>query len=195
MIDIARDPRWGRIAESLGEDPYLASTLAAAMVRGFQGASFADAASMAACAKHFVGYGAAEAGRDYNSAWIPEILLRDVYLPPFHAARDAGVATFMTAFNTLNGVPATGNRFLLREILRGEWKFDGLVVSDYEAITEMIRHGYARDARDAARKAADAGVDMEMVSTAYYAIPEVAGGRRRGEHRRRSTTPCATFCA
>ena len=169
MIDIARDPRWGRVAESLGEDPRLNGTLAAAMVRGFQGSGLADAASVAACAKHFVGYGAAEAGRDYNSAWIPEILLREVYLPPFQAARDAGVATFMTAFNTLNGVPATGNRFLLRDILRTEWKYDGVVVSDYEAVTEMIRHGYARDARDAARKAAGAGVDMEMVSTAYFA--------------------------
>ncbi len=169
MIDIARDPRWGRVAESLGEDPRLDSTLAAAMVRGFQGAGLADAASVAACAKHFVGYGAAEAGRDYNSAWIPEILLREVYLPPFQAVRDAGVATFMTAFNTLNGVPATGNRFLLRDILRTEWRYDGVVVSDYEAVTEMIRHGYARDAREAARKAAGAGVDMEMVSTAYFA--------------------------
>ena len=168
MIDIARDPRWGRVAESLGEDPRLGGTLAAAMVRGFQGTGLADAASVAACAKHFVGYGAAEAGRDYNSAWIPEILLREVYLPPFQAARDAGVATFMTAFNTLNGVPATGNRFLLRDILRTEWKYDGVVVSDYEAVTEMIRHGYARDAREAARKAAGAGVDMEMVSTAYF---------------------------
>ena len=169
MIDIARDPRWGRVAESLGEDPRLGGTLATAMVRGFQGSGLADATSVAACAKHFVGYGAAEAGRDYNSAWIPEILLREVYLPPFQAALDAGVATFMTAFNTLNGVPATGNRFLLRDILRSAWKYDGVVVSDYEAITEMIRHGYARDARDAARKAAGAGVDMEMVSTAYFA--------------------------
>jgi beta-glucosidase len=169
MVDIARDPRWGRIAESLGEDPRLASAMAAAMVRGFQGSSLEDASSVAACAKHFAGYGAAEAGRDYNSAWIPEILLREVYLPPFQAARDAGVATFMTSFNTLNGVPATGNRFLLRDILRKEWKYGGMVVSDYEAVTEMIRHGYARDARDAARKAAGAGVDMEMVSTAYFA--------------------------
>ena len=168
MVDIARDPRWGRVAESLGEDPRLGGTLAAAMVRGFQGSGLADAASVAACAKHFAGYGAAEAGRDYNSAWIPEILLREVYLPPFHAARDAGVATFMTSFNTLNGVPATGNRFLLREILRDEWHYDGVVVSDYEAVTEMIRHGYAADARDAARKAVNAGVDMEMVSTSYF---------------------------
>jgi beta-glucosidase len=168
MMDISRDPRWGRVAESLGEDPRLASTLAAAMVRGFQGASLSDPQSVAACAKHFAGYGAAEAGRDYNSVWIPEILLREVYLPPFRAALDAGVATFMTAFNTLNGVPATGNPFLLRQILRDEWHYDGMVVSDYEAVTEMIRHGYAADAREAARKAINAGVDMEMVSTAYY---------------------------
>jgi beta-glucosidase len=168
MIDIARDPRWGRVAESLGEDPLLASTLAKAMVRGFQGSSLADAASVAACAKHFAGYGAAEAGRDYNSAWIPEILLRDVYLEPFRAAVDAGVATFMTSFNTLNGVPATANRFLLRRVLRDEWKFPGLVVSDYEAVIEMIKHGYARDRRDAARLAATAGIDMEMVSTSYF---------------------------
>src|SRR5215831_2182636 len=168
MIDIARDPRWGRVAESLGEDPYLGSVLATAMVRGFQGNSLADPASLAACAKHFAAYGAAEAGRDYNSAWVPEILLRDVYLPPFRAALDAGVATFMTAFNTLNGIPATGNRFLLRDVLRGEWKYDGMVVSDYEAVTNMIPHGFARDPRDAALKAISAGVDMEMVSTTYF---------------------------
>lgn len=168
MVDIARDPRWGRVAESLGEDPYLGSVLAAAMVRGFQGKSLAGGASIAACAKHFAGYGGAEAGRDYNSVWIPEILLREVYLRPFQAARDAGVATFMTAFNTLNGIPATGNRFLLHDILRSEWNYDGMVVSDYNAVTEMIPHGYAADAADAAREAVTAGVDMEMVSTAYY---------------------------
>jgi len=168
MIDIARDPRWGRIAESAGEDPYLASLLAEAIVKGFQGASLTDPSVVAACAKHYAGYGAAEGGRDYNSTWIPEILLRDVYLQPFHAARNAGVATFMTSFNALNGVPATGNRFLLRDILRGEWKYDGMVVSDYTAVTEMIAHGYARDAADAARKSATAGVDMEMVSTTFF---------------------------
>ncbi|HEY2012898.1 MAG TPA: glycoside hydrolase family 3 N-terminal domain-containing protein, partial [Bryobacteraceae bacterium] len=168
MVDIARDPRWGRVMEGLGEDPYLASKLAAAMVRGFQGRALDDPASIAACAKHFAGYGAVEAGRDYNSAWIPEILLREVYLPAFQAARDAGVATFMTSFNTLNGVPATGNRFLLHDVLRDEWKYDGMVVSDYTAVTEMILHGFARDPRDAARKAATAGVDMEMVSTTYF---------------------------
>ncbi len=168
MSDIARDPRWGRVAEGLGEDPYLAGKLVAAMVRGFQGESLEAQGSIAACAKHFAGYGAAEGGRDYNSAWIPEVLLREVYLPPFRAARDAGVASFMTAFNTLNGVPATSNRFLLRDILRGEWKYDGLVVSDYNAVMEMIAHGVARDGSDAAREAVNAGVDMEMVSTAYH---------------------------
>jgi beta-glucosidase len=168
MLDITRDPRWGRIAETLGEDPYLAGVLGAAMIRGFQGASLDDPGSLAACAKHYVGYGAAEGGRDYNSTWIPEILLRDVYLRPFRAARDNGVATIMTAFNALNGVPATGNRFAVRQILRDEWKFDGVVVSDYQAVTEMMQHGYAADARDAARKALGAGVDMEMVSTSYF---------------------------
>ena len=179
MVDIARDPRWGRIAESPGEDPYVAGVVGAAMVRGFQGGSLLDASSMAACVKHFAGYGAAEAGRDYNSAWIPEILLRDVYLPPFRASLAAGAETLMTAFNTLNGVPATGDAFLLRKILRGEWKFDGTVVSDYEAVTEMVPHGYAADNRDAAREAVRAGVDMEMVSTAYhdYLKSLVAGGQ------------------
>jgi beta-glucosidase len=167
MVDIARDPRWGRIAESPGEDPYVGEIVAAAVVRGFQGASLNDPTSVAACVKHFAGYGAAEAGRDYNSAWIPELLLRDVYLPPFHAALNAGAATLMTAFNTLNGVPATGNAFLIRDILRGEWKFSGVVVSDYTAIQEMVLHGYATEARDAARVALRAGIDMEMVSTAY----------------------------
>ena len=168
MIDIARDPRWGRVAESLGEDPYLASVYADAMVRGFQTESLSAPSALAATAKHYVGYGAVEAGREYNSAWIPEILLRDVYLPPFRAARDAGVATFMTGFNALNGVPASGNQFTLRQILRGEWNYDGTVVSDYTSIPEMIQHGYASDASDAARKAVLAGVDMEMVSTTYF---------------------------
>ena len=168
MLDIARDPRWGRIAESPGEDPYVALVAAAAMVRGFQGASLDDPSSLASCAKHFAGYGAAEGGRDYNSAWIPEGLLRDVYLPPFRAALDAGAATVMTAFEALNGVPATGDPFLLRQILRNEWRFNGMVVSDYEALTNMIPHGFVATPRDAAREALRAGVDMEMVSTTYY---------------------------
>ena len=164
MVDIARDPRWGRIAESPGEDLYVASMMGTAMVRGFQGAALNDPSSVAACLKHYAGYGAAEAGRDYNSAWIPEGLLRGVYLRPFQASLAAGAATVMTAFNTLNGVPATGNPFLLRQILRGEWKFEGMVVSDYNAIAELVPHGYASDHRDAARLALKAGVDMEMVS-------------------------------
>lgn len=168
MMDIARDPRWGRIAESLGEDPYLAGVLAAAMVRGFQGDALDAHDSIAACAKHYVGYGAAEAGRDYNTTWIPETLLRDVYLKPFQAARQAGVATYMSAFNALNGVPASGNAFTLRQILRDEWKFAGFVVSDYTAISEMIPHGYAADAEDAALKGFEGGVDMEMVSSNYF---------------------------
>jgi beta-glucosidase len=168
MLDIARDPRWGRIAESPGEDPYVAEAAGRAMVRGFQGASLDDPSSLASCVKHFAGYGAVEGGRDYNSAWIPEGLLRDVYLPPFRAALEAGAATMMTAFEALNGVPATGNPFLLRQILRGEWRFGGMVVSDYQAITDMIPHGYVAAARDAAREALHAGVDMEMVSTAYH---------------------------
>ena len=168
MLDITRDPRWGRVAETLGEDPYLTGVLGTAMIRGFQGESLDAPDSLAACAKHYVGYGAVEAGRDYNSTWIPEILLREVYLRPFRAALDANVASFMTAFNALNGIPASGDRFILNEILRKEWKFDGVVVSDYQAITDMIQHGYAADARDAARKALNAGVDMEMVSTTYF---------------------------
>jgi beta-glucosidase len=168
MLDIARDPRWGRIAEGLGEDPYVGSVLGAAMVRGLQGASLDAAGSIAACAKHYVGYGAAEGGRDYNTTWIPEELLRDVYLRPFHAARNAGVATYMSAFNDLNGVPTSGNVFTLRQVLRNEWEFDGFVVSDWDSVLELVKQGYAADDRDAAFKAVRAGVNMEMVSTLYH---------------------------
>ncbi|MBM7843215.1 glycoside hydrolase family 3 N-terminal domain-containing protein [Herpetosiphon giganteus] len=167
MIDIARDPRWGRIAESCGEDAYLASLMGVAMVEGFQGDDLTAPEAIAACAKHYVGYGASENGRDYNTAWIPEVLLRDVYLAPFHAAAEAGAATFMSAFNDLNGVPTSGNEFTLRQILKGEWAYDGMVVSDWASIVEMIAHGYAADARDAALKGVQAGVDMEMASTSY----------------------------
>jgi beta-glucosidase len=168
MLDITRDPRWGRIAETLGEDPYVTSTLGAAMVRGFQGDSLDALDSIAACAKHYVGYGAAEGGRDYNTTWIPEIQMREVFLKPFQAARDAGVATYMSAFNNINGVPASGNVFTLRQVLRHEWGFDGFVVSDWNSITEMVAHGYASDDREAAVKGLRGGVDMEMVSTSYY---------------------------
>jgi beta-glucosidase len=168
MVDIARDPRWGRIAESLGEDPYLASEFSAAMVRGFQGDDLSSPGRIAACAKHFVGYGAGEGGRDYNSAVLSPSLLRNVYLPPFKAAVNSGVATLMTSFNDVNGVPSSANRHLLRDVLRREWGFRGFVVSDWESINEMIEHGYARDAHDAARAAALAGVNVEMVSTTYH---------------------------
>ena len=166
-VDIGRDPRWGRVAEGLGEDPHLAAVLAAAMVRGFQGESLAAPGSIAACAKHFAGYGAAEAGRDYAPAAIPEPELRDVHLPPFRAAVEAGVAAVMTAFNDVNGVPATANAFLLRSVLRGEWGFDGLVVSDWRSIPELIDHGVAAEAADAAALAALAGVDMDMAGDAF----------------------------
>ncbi len=167
MIDISRDARWGRIAESAGEDPYLTSEMARAYVRGFQGEDLANPSSIAACAKHFAAYGAAEGGRDYNTAIIYEQLLRDVYLQPFHASVEEGVATFMTSFNDLNGVPASGNSFLLKQVLRDEWKFDGFVVSDWNSVTEMIPHGFCADEKDAALKASSAGLDMEMMSTSY----------------------------
>lgn len=167
MIDISRDPRWGRIAESCGEDPYLTSVMGVAMIKGFQGKSLDDPTSMAACAKHFVGYGAAEGGRDYNSTFIPERQLRNVYLPPFKAATDAGCATFMTSFNDNDGVPATANKHVLKDILRDEWGFDGMVVTDWSSATEMIAHGFVKDAKEAAEKSINAGVDMDMVSESF----------------------------
>jgi beta-glucosidase len=167
MIDITRDPRWGRIAESLGEDPHLCGVLGAAMVRGFQGKRLADRGSIAACAKHFAGYGAVESGLDYSTANIPEIELRNVYLPPFKAALDAGVATFMSSFSELNGVPAAGNEFLMQQILRQEWNFQGFVVSDWDAIRELTVHGFTANDRDAVVEAINAGTDMEMASTLY----------------------------
>lgn len=167
MIDIARDPRWGRIAESLGEDTYLTSVLGAAMIKGFQGDNLNHPTSIAACPKHFVGYGAAESGKDYASTFIPERTLRNVYLPPFKAAANAGAASFMTSFNDNDGIPSTGNRFILKDILRKEWNFDGFVVSDWTSVSEMITHGFCKDGKEAAMKSINAGVDMEMVSTTY----------------------------
>lgn len=167
MVDIARDGRWGRIVEGSGEDPYLGSAIARAYVRGYQGSSLADPTSMAACAKHYVGYGAAEGGRDYNTTEIPERLLRQVYLPPFLAAKEEGAATFMSAFNALNEVPASANAFTLDQVLRKQWKFRGLVVSDWGSIGEVMAHGIANDGATAARKALVAGVDMDMESNLY----------------------------
>ncbi len=168
MLDISRDARWGRIAESLGEDPYLAGVLGAAMVKGFQGnGNLNDPNSVAACVKHFVGYGAAEGGRDYNSTNIPPILLHNVYLSPFQQAIKAGAATLMTSFNDNDGIPASGNSYILKKILRDEWKFDGFVVSDWASMTEMIAHGFAKDGKQVAEISANAGLDMEMVSGSY----------------------------
>ena len=167
MVDVARDARWGRIAEGSGEDTYLGSRMARARVRGFQGSDYSAPDRVVACVKHFAAYGAAEAGRDYNATDMSEQRLREVYLPPFKAAVDAGVGTLMSAFNDINGVPASGNHFTLTKILRGEWNFDGFVVSDYTSVQEMIAHGYASDGRDAARLGLTAGVDMEMVSRLY----------------------------
>jgi beta-glucosidase len=167
MLDIARDARWGRIIEGAGEDPYLGSAFARARVRGFQGPDYSAPDKVLACAKHWVAYGAAEAGRDYNTTDMSEGILRQVYFPPFKAAVDEGVGTFMSAFNDLNGVPASANPFTLTKVLRGEWKFDGFVVSDYTAVQELIQHGAAADEADAAQLALNAGVDMEMVSRLY----------------------------
>ena len=167
MLDIARDPRWGRVAESFGEDPFLASVLGSAMVRGFQGQSLRDNGSIAACAKHFAGYGAAESGRDYATTNIPENELRNVYLQPFHAAVTAGAATVMTSFGDLNGIPCTANGFLLRQILREEWGFSGFVVSDWDSVFHLKVHGLTADDAGSALEAAQAGVDMEMASTTY----------------------------
>ena len=168
MVDIARDARWGRMAESAGEDPYLGSAMAAAYVRGYQGPHLDAPDTMSACAKHFVGYGAVEARRDYNTTEISEHTLREFYLPPFHAAVNAGAATLMSAFNSLNGVPATANPFTLTQVLRKEWGFKGLVVSDWNSVGELVPHGIAADDATAARKALLAGVDMDMVSSLYH---------------------------
>ncbi len=167
MVDIARDPRWGRIIEGAGEDTFLGSQIAAARVRGFQGTDYSANNRVMATAKHWVGYGAAEAGRDYNTTDISERALREIYFPPFKAAIDAGVGSFMTSFNDLDGVPATANPFVLKKVLRDEWKFDGLVVSDYTAVMELMFHGLARTEADAAMYALNAGTDMEMVSRFY----------------------------
>ena len=167
MVDIARDPRWGRISEGSGEDPYLGAVIARARVRGFQGDDPSAANRILACAKHWVAYGAAEGGRDYNSVDLSEQTLRTIYFPPFRAALEAGAGSVMSSFNTINGVPASANPFTLTQVLRKEWHFDGLVVSDYESVKELLAHGVAGDDADAARQALLAGIDMEMVSRLF----------------------------
>ncbi|WP_461826138.1 beta-glucosidase BglX [Dysgonomonas sp.] len=168
MMDISRDPRWGRIAESFGEDTYLSEAMSVAMVKGFQGNDLSNPSSIAACAKHFIGYGAAEGGRDYNISNIPERQLRNIYLPPFEAAiKDADCATIMTSFNSNNGIPPSANKFLLTDLLRNEWKFDGVIVSDWASIGIMTTQGFCEDKKDAARKAANAGMEIDMVSECF----------------------------
>lgn len=167
MIDVSRDPRWGRIAESCGEDPYLTGVIGEAMIRGFQGDDLSDPQRIAACAKHFAAYGASESGKDYNTTWIPEVQLRDVYLPPFEKAVQSGAATVMCSFNDINGIPSSGSKFLNKQILRDEWKYDGVLVSDWGSIEQMIPHGFCTDLKDAAMKAAQSGVDMDMMGYAY----------------------------
>jgi len=174
MVDICRDPRWGRIAESLGEDPLLAGKLGAAMVRGFQGDDPSRPERIAACAKHFAGYGAVEGGRDYAATHVPENELRNVHLRPFRAAVDAGVGSLMTSFSEVDGIPATASRFLLRQVLRDEWGFEGLVVSDWDSIRQLSIHGLTGDDRASAFEAVSAGVDMEMHGDAYIRyLPEL----------------------
>ena len=179
MVDISREPRWGRVMEGAGEDPFLGSRIAEARVHGFQGEDLSDPLTVAACAKHFAAYGFAEAGREYNAADIGTATLFNVVLPPFKAAKEAGVRTFMNGFNTLNGVPVTGNEYLLRDILKNEWGFEGFVISDYASIRELIMHGYAKDEAQAAEIAAKAGVDMDM--EAYIYVDALAEVVRQGK--------------
>ncbi|URM38363.1 glycoside hydrolase family 3 N-terminal domain-containing protein [Flavobacterium anhuiense] len=167
MVDIARDPRWGRVMEGAGEDTYLGSKIAYARVKGFQGNKLGDLNSVMACVKHFAAYGAGVGGRDYNSVDMSERMLLETYLPPFKAALDAGAATFMNSFNDINGIPATGNAHLQRDILKGKWNFQGFVVSDWGSIGEMVAHGYSKDLKEAAYSAITAGSDMDMESNAY----------------------------
>jgi len=181
MLDIARDPRWGRMVEGAGEDPYLGSAMAAAQVRGFQGEYIGAPDHVLACMKHFAGYGAAEGGRDYDGSYISDAQMENVYLAPFHAAVKAGVGSAMSAYMDLNDVPATGNRWLLTDVLRQQWGFNGLVVSDADAVKSLVNHGYARDLHDAAVRALDAGVDMEMAQNATAYGQSLAAALKAGE--------------
>jgi beta-glucosidase len=174
MVDISRDPRWGRVSEGAGEDPYLGSLIAAARVRGFQGKNLSDPTTLAACVKHFAAYGGAEGGRDYNTVDISRRVLYETYLPPFKAALDAGAVSLMPSFNELDGIPATANKDLLTDILRNEWKFNGLVISDYGAVGETLNHGTSSDAKHAAKMCLEAGTDVDMMSYLYLTqIPKL----------------------
>ena len=170
MIDIVRDARWGRVMEGAGEDTYLGALIAEAKVKGFQGNHWKDlynTNTILACAKHFCAYGAAESGRDYNTVDVSDRTLREVYFPPFKAAKDAGVATFMTTFNEISGIPCTASKYLFRDVLKDEWQFNGFVVTDYTAINELVPHGVAQDEKQAAELAVNAGVDMDMTGGVY----------------------------
>lgn len=179
MLDISRDPRWGRIAESFGEDTYLTTVLGNAMTRGYQTDDLSNPTSMAACAKHFCAYGASESGRDYNTTWIPEVQLRDTYLPPFKSQVKNGAATFMCSFNDINGTPSTGNKHLNVDILRNEWGYDGMLVTDWQSIAQMVPHGFSADLREATRSAIDSRVGMDMMSFGY--ITHLKGLVEKGE--------------
>lgn len=172
MLDVARDPRWGRVAEGSGEDPYLDVQMGLAMVRGYQGDDLGDPTALAACIKHFVGYGAAEGGRDYNTTVITERMLRNTYFPAFKATAEIGAATLMTSFNEIDGIPSTGNRWLLKDVLRDEWGWDGMVVTDWNSAGEMIAHGFSRDLKHTAEQAINAGVDMDMMSYGFIQYAE-----------------------
>lgn len=179
MVDIARDPRWGRVMEGSGEDTYLGTQIGLARIRGFQGKGLGNLDAIMACAKHFAAYGAAVGGRDYNSVDMSLRQLNETYLPPFKAAAEAGVATFMNSFNDINGIPATANKYILRDLLKGKWNYKGFVVSDWGSIGEMVPHGYAKDNREAAEKAIIAGSDMDMESRAYMAeLPNLVKERK-----------------
>lgn len=179
MVDIARDPRWGRVMEGSGEDTYLGTQIGLARIRGFQGKGLGNLDAIMACAKHFAAYGAAVGGRDYNSVDMSLRHLNETYLPPFKAAAEAGVATFMNSFNDINGIPATANKYILRDLLKGTWNFKGFVVSDWGSIGEMVPHGYAKDNKEAAEKAILAGSDMDMESRAYMAeLPKLVQERK-----------------
>ena len=172
MLDVARDPRWGRVAEGSGDDPYLDVQMGLAMVRGYQGDDLSDPTALAACIKHFVGYGAAEGGRDYNTTVITERMLRNTYFPAFKATAEAGAATLMTSFNEIDGIPSTGNKWLLKNILRDEWGWDGMIVTDWNSAGEMIAHGFSRDLKHTAEQAINAGVDMDMMSYGFIQYAE-----------------------